>query len=131
MPDYIMLMKLTGRGAADLDHTPNLIEAAQELWVELGGTMSSFHVTFGDYDFVAVGEAPNDWVAASFAAAFAASGWATTTTMKGLTLEDWRWVLQAPPDALREGDTARLLPKTPKKGFGNFPVPVSAEERGA
>lgn len=123
MPDYIVLMTLTEQGARDIDNAPAIIQVAKDLWTNLGGTFTSFHVTFGEHDYVAVGQAPNDWAVAAFVAAMAASGNVTTTTMKALTEDDWHWVLSAPADALRDGDRNRIVqPRFGKKGFGNFPV---------
>jgi uncharacterized protein with GYD domain len=119
MPDYIMLMKLTAKGAANIDGSPDRISAARKAWEELGGKLTSLHATFGEYDFVAVGEAPNDWVPAAFVAALAADGHVTTTTMKAFTEHDWVWLVRAPWDAIREGDLGKDMPHVSKHNFPN------------
>jgi uncharacterized protein with GYD domain len=98
MPDYVMLMKLTAKGAANIDDSPNRITAAKELWEGLGGTLTSFHATFGEYDFVAVGSAPDDWSAAFFAKEMARLGDVTSMTMRAINEEEWLSVLARQKD---------------------------------
>jgi len=110
MPHYIMLMKLTTQGAKNLGEAPQRIEAAKKAWEELGGTVKSFHITMGEYDYVAVGEAPNDWAAVAFAAKLSAAGDVTTTSMKAFTEDDWKWALNAPAEDIRDGSVGSDYP---------------------
>lgn len=103
MPDYAVLMKLTEQGAKNIGEAPQRIEAAKRAWEDLGGTVKSFHVTMGEYDYVAIGDAPNDWVAVAFVAELAHAGDVTTTTMKAFSEDDWKWALNAPAEAIRSG----------------------------
>lgn len=103
MPDYVVLMKLTSQGATTIADAPQRIEAAKEAWAALGGKIKSFHVTMGEYDYVAIGEAPNDWSAMAFVAELAAAGFVTTTTMKAFSADDWKWALNAPAEDIRDG----------------------------
>ena len=84
---YIPLMRLTPEGARDPKAIPQRIAEGIKGWEAVGGTMRSFHVTFGDDDYVAVGDGPSDEAAAAAAAAFAlalaGTGGVTTTTSKG------------------------------------------------
>ena len=103
MPDYVVLMKLTTQGAKNLGEAPQRIEAAKKAWEDLGGRVKSFHATMGEYDYVAIGEAPNDWVAIAFVAELAVAGDVTTSTMKAFSEDDWKWALNAPAEAIRNG----------------------------
>jgi len=103
MPDYVVLMKLTSQGAANIAEAPERIKGAKAAWADLGGKVKSFHVTMGEYDYVAIGEAPNDWSAMAFAAELAAAGDVTTTTMKAFSEDDWKWALNASAADIREG----------------------------
>ncbi len=47
--------------------------------------MSSFFVTMGEYDYVAIGEAPNDEVAATFSLALSSLGNVKTTTLRAIS----------------------------------------------
>jgi uncharacterized protein with GYD domain len=88
MPTYILLMKLTTEGARAAKGIPARIDEGIKAFESMGGSMSSFHVTLGPYDYVAVGEAPADEVAAAFALALASRGFVTTTTMKAFTPQE-------------------------------------------
>ena len=54
-----------------------------------GGTLRSIHVTMGPYDYVGVGEAPDDETAAAFAMALTAGGNVTTTSMRAFTPDEF------------------------------------------
>jgi uncharacterized protein with GYD domain len=85
MPSYVLLMNLTTEGARAAKDIPARIDEGIKAFESMGGKISSFHVTMGPYDYVAVGEAPADEVAAAFALALASRGFVTTTTMKAFT----------------------------------------------
>jgi uncharacterized protein with GYD domain len=94
---YILLMKLTEQGAKDPKLIPQRITEGIKAWEAMGGTVKSFHVTFGEYDYVAVGDGPSDEVAAAYALALAGQGQVTTTTLKGFTPEEFVKVVAALP----------------------------------
>ena len=117
MPDYVLFMKLTARGAEVIDTAPDRMAAATKMWAEFGGEMTSFHATFGEYDFVAVGSAPNDWAAAAFSAALAANGFVTTTTARAFTQDDVRFFVSGDASDVREGNMAVKIPNVTKHNF--------------
>ena len=51
----------------------------------------------GAYDFVSIGEAANDEIAATFAAGLAAKGFVTTETLRGFTVEEFAGLLAKLP----------------------------------
>jgi uncharacterized protein with GYD domain len=120
MPSYVMLMKLTAKGADEIDSSPERIAAAKASWEALGGTVTSFHATMGEYDFVAVGEGPNDLCAMAFAAIMTATGSVSVTTMKAFDEEQWSFILQAPGDRLKTGTVERIIGPT---GSRKSPLP--------
>ena len=81
-------MKLTPEGAGAAKDIPARIDEGIKAFESMGGSLSSFHVTMGPYDYVAVGEAPGDEVVAAFALALASRGFITTTSMKAFTREE-------------------------------------------
>jgi uncharacterized protein with GYD domain len=94
---YILLMKLTEEGVKDPKAIPERIADGIKGWQAMGGSVQSFHVTFGEYDYVAVGDGPSDEAAAAFALALASQGQVTTTTLKGFTPEEFAKVVAAIP----------------------------------
>lgn len=97
MPTYVLLMKLTTEGARAAKDIPVRIDEGIKAFESMGGKISSFHVTMGPYDYVAVGEAPADEVAAAFALGLASRGFVTTTSMKAFTREEIGAVLSRLP----------------------------------
>ena len=89
MPNYILLMKLTEQGAKNIKEAPGRIEAGIKAWEAMGGKMLSFYVLMGEYDYAAIGEAPNDEVAATFSLALSSFGNVKTTTHRAFTKEEF------------------------------------------
>src|SRR6187399_1504795 len=74
MTTYILLMNWTEQGARDVRNSPKRLDAAKKQLSDMGGTFKSFYLTMGEYDMVAVVEAPDDAVLARFALMLAAGG---------------------------------------------------------
>jgi len=79
------LMRLTDKGAQEIKSAPARVEAATKVWETMGGKLTGVWFLTGEYDYLAVGEAPNDEVALAFAMTLAAMGNVRTTTLKAFT----------------------------------------------
>ncbi len=112
MPTYVALIRLTDEGARTVDQSPGRMAAAIEKWEELGGKIVDVYAVMGEYDFVAIGEAPSDYVALAWGAAMAKSGTSRTVTMKAFDRYAWKWALEATPQQIREGS---LPPERPAR----------------
>ncbi len=66
MTTYIMLANWTDQGIRKVKESPQRLDAAKAALQDMGGEMKAFFLTMGDYDMVAVYEAPDDAVAARF-----------------------------------------------------------------
>jgi uncharacterized protein with GYD domain len=97
MSTFVLLMNLTARGAADIKAAPERIAEGVRGFEAMGGKMHSFHVTMGPFDYVAVGEAPSDEIAAAFALALASAGNVTTTTMRAFTRDEFKGIVAKLP----------------------------------
>ena len=89
MPSYIVLIKLTDQGIKDIKNAPQRIEAAAKALEALGGKMTGFYLTMGEYDYVAISECPSDEVAMTFWLGLGAAGNVKTTTLKAFTKEQF------------------------------------------
>jgi uncharacterized protein with GYD domain len=89
MPSYVLLMKLTEQGGKNIKEAPGRVEAGIKAWEALGGKMTDFFVVMGEYDYVAIGEAPNDEVAATFSLMLSSLGNVKTTTLRAFTKEQF------------------------------------------
>jgi uncharacterized protein with GYD domain len=74
MPTYILLTRFTQQGRKNIKDGPARIEAARKTLESLGGKIRSIHLTLGQYDSVAVVEAPDDEALARFSIATGAKG---------------------------------------------------------
>jgi len=63
----------------------------------MGGKMTGFYLTMGEYDFVGIGEAPNDEVALTFLLGMGAAGFVKTTTLKAFTVEEFEKIVKNLP----------------------------------
>jgi len=89
MPTYIGLYKLTDQGIKDIKNAPQRIEDGIKGFQAMGGKVIGFYTVMGEYDYVSIGEAPNDEVAMTFALALGSRGNVRTTTLKAFTTEEF------------------------------------------
>ncbi len=61
-----MLANWTDQGIRNVKESPRRLDAAKAALQDMGGELKAFFLTMGDYDMVAVYEAPDDAVAARF-----------------------------------------------------------------
>ncbi len=97
MPIYITLMKLTEKGVKELQDAPKRIETGIKYMERLGGKLLGFYVTFGEYDYIGIAEAPNDEVAMRFLLGLGSAGNIRTTTLKAFTKEQYAEIIKKVP----------------------------------
>lgn len=97
MPGYVMLMKYTQKGIADLKGSPERINQAKAGVEKLGGRVVGVWVTMGQYDLVAIADLPNDQAASIFALSIGSLGNVTTETMRALSEEEFAEVVSKLP----------------------------------
>ena len=97
MSAYIILMKLTEHGVKDIKNAPERIEKGIKGWEAMGGKLLDFYTVMGEYDYVAIGEAPSDEVAMAFLLALGALGNVRTTTLRAFTKEEFAEIVKKLP----------------------------------
>ncbi len=97
MTSYIILMRFTDQGIKAVKDAPKRIDAAIKGLEAMGGKVTGFYVTMGEYDYVAIGEAPNDAVGMTFLLGLGAAGNVRTTTLKAFTREEFAEVVKKLP----------------------------------
>lgn len=93
MTTYVMLASLTDAGAKTVTESPARLDTAKRLLREMGGDFKSFFLTMGDYDFVAVYEAPDDAIAARFTLQLGSLGNVRTKTLKAFPEAAYREIM--------------------------------------
>lgn len=97
MPTYISLIEYTAEGIQTLEDSPDRLDDAKALARELGGDVTDFYLTFGQYDIVLVSEFPDDETFAQFALDEARKGAISTETLKAFTEDQYRDVIAGLP----------------------------------
>jgi uncharacterized protein with GYD domain len=89
---YILLIRLTDQGIRNIKDTTRRAEAATSEAERIGGKFTVYW-TFGEYDAIAILEAPNDEAAMEFELKVGSLGNIRTTTLKAFTEEEIARVL--------------------------------------
>ena len=93
MTTYIMLANWTEQGAQNVKESPRRLDLAKKALQEMDGEFKSFFMTMGDYDLVAVYEAPDDAVAARFTLQLGMLGNVRTRTLKAFPEAAYREIV--------------------------------------
>ncbi len=90
-------MKLTQQGIKNIKDAPKRIEKAFKALEAVGGRVIGFYTVMGEYDYVAIAEAPNDNVAAAYLLMLASHGYVRTKTLKAFTREEFSRIIEKLP----------------------------------
>ena len=93
MPTYIMLANWTDQGAQKVRDSPRRLDTAKKALLDMGGEFRAFYMTLGEYDLVAVYEAPDDAVAARFSLLLGTLGSVRTKTLKAFPEAAYREII--------------------------------------
>ncbi len=93
MATFVILVNLTDKGASAIKDGPKRIQELGSLVSKLGASVKDFYVTMGEYDYVAIGEGPDDETCLAVCAALATDGNVRTTSMRAFTLAEFAPIL--------------------------------------
>jgi uncharacterized protein with GYD domain len=93
MTTYVMLAKWTEQGARNAKDSAKRLDAAKKALKDMDGEFKSFFLTMGNYDMVAIYEAPDDAVAARFSIQLGMLGNIRTTTLKAFPEQAYREII--------------------------------------
>jgi uncharacterized protein with GYD domain len=82
MATFVSLINWTEQGIKNFKDTPKRATAFEELVKKRGGSVKSLFWTLGEYDIVAVTEAPDDETATAMLLEIGSLGNVRTTTMR-------------------------------------------------
>jgi uncharacterized protein with GYD domain len=92
MPTYITLIHYTEQGVKTFKDLPQRIEDTRAAGEAVGAKLVGYYLTMGQYDAVAISEAPDDRTIAELALAAGARGNVRTETMRAFTDEEARQI---------------------------------------
>ena len=90
MPTYIMLWKYTNQGVANIKDGPRRLDAGKQSARALGGEITGYYLTKGQYDGISVFEMPDDEAMAKLALSVGALGNITTETLRAFPEDEFR-----------------------------------------
>ena len=94
---YVVLYKLTEQGIKNVKDTPERIDKGIQAVEAMGGNVIGMYSTMGEYDYVSIGEFPNDEVAAQYLLALGSLGNVKTTTLKAFTIDQFKTIVSKLP----------------------------------
>ena len=97
MATYIALSSFTDQGVRDVKNTTKRADAVQAAAKKFGAKMTQIYWTLGQYDLVAIIEAPNDESATAFALAIGAAGNVRTQSLRAFSKDEMNAILAKLP----------------------------------
>lgn len=85
-----MMVNWTGEGMANIEDSPDRLEAGKDLVESLGGEVRDFFMTMGRYDMAVLAELPDDEAMARAALTLGKGGSVVTETLRAFTEEEYR-----------------------------------------
>ncbi len=95
MNTYVALVKWTQKGIQEFKESPSRVEKAKSAIAAAGGAMTSFYMTLGRYDMVAVIEAPDDQAYAKVMLVLGSKGGVRTETLRAFPEDEFRDIVEA------------------------------------
>jgi uncharacterized protein with GYD domain len=89
MATHIVMMKLTEQGIKDIKNAPQRVDAAAKAIEAMGGKMTGFYFTLGEYDYIVIAEGLSDEAGATFLLKLGSGGNVRTTTLKAFTKQEF------------------------------------------
>ena len=97
MPTYVVMSKWTGQGLQNIKQSPDRLNAARKAYESAGIKMPHFWMVTGQYDMIAILEAPDDVALAKAILSSTAQGSFTTETCRAFTEDEYKKIIGALP----------------------------------
>jgi uncharacterized protein with GYD domain len=93
MPTYIAMLKWTPQGLQNIKKSASRLDAARKGFEAAGAKMKDFYMVTGQYDAIAVVDAPDDIVLAKAILGATSQGNITSETCRAFTEEEYRKII--------------------------------------
>ena len=93
MPTYITLLKWTPQGLQKIRESPSRLDAARKGFEAAGVKMKEFYMVTGQYDMIAIFEAPDEATLAKAILVSTSQGSFTSETCRAFTEEEYRKII--------------------------------------
>jgi uncharacterized protein with GYD domain len=93
MPTYIVLGSFTEQGLRNIKDSPKRAKAVSDMAKKAGASLKDTYWTLGQYDFVAIFEAPDDVTMTALGASIGKLGNVRTQTLRAFTGAELKSIL--------------------------------------
>jgi uncharacterized protein with GYD domain len=93
MSTYISLIRFTQKGVETIREGPKRLDIAKQAFRDAGAELKAFYLVTGQYDAVAISEAPNDETVAKLSLRTAAMGNVRTETLRAFNEDEYRGIV--------------------------------------
>jgi len=93
MPTYIVLGSFTEQGLRNIKDSPKRAAAVRDMAKKAGASLKDTYWTLGQYDFVAIFEAPDDVTMTALGASIGKLGNVRTQTLRAFTGAELKSIL--------------------------------------
>ena len=97
MATYILLLRYTQQGIANVKESANRLDAAKKFFKSMGAKIKQTFLVQGQYDLVVVAEAPDDETIAKVMLATGSLGNVRTETLRAFTEDEYRKIIAGLP----------------------------------
>ena len=97
MPTYISLLRYTQQGIQNIKESPGRLDAAREAYRKMGANLKEFYLVTGQYDAIAVAEAPNEETMARIMLALGSKGNVRSETFRAFSEDEYRKIIASLP----------------------------------
>jgi uncharacterized protein with GYD domain len=97
MSTYIALIHYTQQGIQNIKESPTRLDAAKKAFQSMGGELKQWYLVVGQYDAVAICEAPNDETMAKLALIIGMQGSVRTESLRAFPEDEYRKIIATLP----------------------------------
>jgi uncharacterized protein with GYD domain len=97
METYISLVSYTGEGVQHMDESPDRLDAARDVVESMGGALTHFFLTIGQYDAVVIMEMPDAETATQAGITISGGGAVRTETLRAFPEDEYRELIDGLP----------------------------------
>lgn len=97
MPTYLVFLRWTDQGIKQIKGSPGRHEAGKRALEAAGARVKAFYMVMGQYDAVAIWEAPDDETVAKLALSVESKGDVRFEILRAFTEEEYRKLITALP----------------------------------
>lgn len=97
MPSYVLLLRYTQQGIEKIKESPARHEANKKAFEAMGAKRIGTYWVMGQYDAVAIVEAPDDETMTKIVLSIGSKGAARTETLRAYTEDEWRKLIAGIP----------------------------------